>query len=134
MKTYHLKSSGDLEEVKQSYNFLAFFFGFLWYLFGGMFGKAVIIFLGSVIIVTYFGTWGLFLFSIYLGAVANKHREKYLRSKGYKIVPKKQAEKIRIVESKKREKEDINNSKNFFKIVPWIIFAIVLLVLLKILF
>lgn len=46
MKLYKQKESGRTEEIGEGFNGWAFLFGFLGYLFKGMIGRAILIFLG----------------------------------------------------------------------------------------
>ncbi len=89
MKIYEQKASGYVEGVKEGYNGWAFILGPLWYLGVGMFGKAILLMIIALMIATFFSALGVILFWVYIGAVANRHYEDYLITKGYTVVQKK---------------------------------------------
>jgi hypothetical protein len=132
MKIYYQKSSGKVKEVGEGYNLWALIFREWWYLWNGMFANAIILVLCFFILVlANIPLFGDLILSVYIGAVANKHYKTHLINKGYKIISKKQAEKIEIIKSKRIGNKDEKNSQSFFKIVPWIILAIIILIIIK---
>jgi hypothetical protein len=89
MKFYKQKSSGKVSEVQEGFNFWAFLFSWLWFLYHGMIGRAIAIFFGLLIFYALLNWIGLLIGWIIIGFLANKQYEDYLLSKGYNLVKKK---------------------------------------------
>jgi predicted PurR-regulated permease PerM len=101
MKIYEQKASGRTEEVEEGFNILAFLFGPFWYLFKGMVLKAILIFIGVLILSNLLGWFGAILGWIIMGLTANKTYEDHLIKKSYSV--------------KKRKKKKHNKSKKNVK-------------------
>ncbi|MBU2577156.1 MAG: DUF2628 domain-containing protein [Nanoarchaeota archaeon] len=85
-RIYKQKASGYIEEVGIGFNGWAFFFGPLWFLVKGMIGMMLLVFIGNLLIASFFGWIGSILFCIIIGATANRTHEDHLIKKGYSIL------------------------------------------------
>lgn len=86
MKLYKQKASGYTEEVQEGFNFWAFLFGSLWYLFKGMIGKAILSLVLLLAVFFIFGYLGVFIGWIIIGSFANRQYEDHLIKKGYHVI------------------------------------------------
>jgi len=86
MKIYKQQASGYTEEVSEGFNGWAFLFGPLWYLFKGMIGRAILVFIGLLLLTIPLSWFGAVIGWIIIGATANRSYEDYLVKKGYSVV------------------------------------------------
>jgi hypothetical protein len=80
---YKQTASGRTEIVKRGFSWPAFFFNFLWYIYKGMFGKAIVVFILNVVCAFIFFPIVSIIFSIILGYFGNNQYEDYLIANGY---------------------------------------------------
>lgn len=89
MKIYKQKASGYCEEVDEGFNWFAFLFGPLWYLFKGMIGLAILVFLGLFLLSLILGWFGAIIGWVIMGTTGNKSYEDHLISRGYSVIKNK---------------------------------------------
>lgn len=87
---YLQEASGRVEKVKVGFSWPAFLFGPIWWLYKGLFGRAILTMIGVIFAGLIFNETGALIFWLIIGIKANRVYEDYLISKGYTRTYKKE--------------------------------------------